>query len=127
MKKLLFSYFLCIFLEYNCSNAILKDAQSFHEYQIALRDFYDILEECRENHLIRKSFICYAKYNIFREEYLTEIPPCYLEQLVYKFRCLLNFFANHPSQENLQEFTNTANYLKNECHHEMDDIIRRFR
>jgi len=128
MKKFFFGiYFLFSFRNYYYSNLIENNAESFREYSSALSCFQEILEECREQHLIRKSFICYAKHNLFYEEYLAATKPSYLEQLILKFRYILNSFKESPSATNAHYLEKTSLTLKMKCYIEMDYIIKRFR
>lgn len=97
-------------------------------YTNVKQDFDEILDTCWDEHLVRRSFVCYAKHNIpYTERYLTEITPCYLEQLIFEFRSLLNNFRHNGPLEDTLLFANKTYDLKLKCYIEMDYIVKTFR
>ena len=97
-------------------------------YTNVKQDFDEILDTCWDEHLVRRSFVCYAKHNIkYPERYLTEITTCYLEQLIFEFRSLLNNFRHDSPIEDTLLFANKTYDLKLKCYIEMDYIVKTFR
>ncbi len=110
--------------EANSTNTVYNDMI----YTNVKQDFDEILDTCWDEHLVRRSFICYAKHNIpYTERYLTEITPCYLEQLIFEFRSLLNNFRHDSPIEDTLLFANKTYDLKLKCYIEMDYTVKTFR
>lgn len=110
--------------EANSTNTVYNDMI----YTNVKQDFDEILDTCWDEHLVRRSFVCYAKHNIqYTERYLTEITPCYLEQLIFEFWTLINNFKHGGHIEDTLLFANKTYDLKLKCYIEMDYIVKTFR
>ena len=110
--------------EANSTNTVYNDMI----YTNVKQDFDEILDTCWDEHLVRRSFVCYAKHNIpYTERYLTEITPCYLEQLIFEFWTLINNFKHDGHIEDTLLFANKTYDLKLKCYIEMDYIVKTFR
>ena len=131
MKLKIFTIYFSLVIAQLYSMNIPLSKQEFCEinrtvYNSAKEDLKEILYMCEENHLVRKSFICMAKYDIkFTKEYLTEITPCYLEQLILKLSDVSNNFKN--SDIDLSTFVRKSYDLKTKCYMEIDETIKNFR